>query len=274
MQVLSSEFVAKRERKIINIHHGFPPAFQGAKPLPPGMGQGSQDDRSHSHFVSEVLDEGPSSPRTCCASRTRARSRSSYASEGRRAQGPLRGPEALPRQLRLRARGPDLHHPLGARLPRIRDESQEPRVGDQPLDHDESPFPSHQPSEASARGRDRPPNPARDELGPGAPSTVRSIAASTGSAQASYSLMPTFSRPVHRARVEIGPDRARLDEAQLDSVGLSSYCRDSVKPSRRPLRGVVEAIQGKGHLAPDRGDVDDGCRLSRSGGENAAGWPP
>jgi formyltetrahydrofolate deformylase len=59
MQVLSSEFVAKRERKIINIHHGFLPAFQGAKPYHQAWAKGVKMIGATAHFVSEVLDEGP-----------------------------------------------------------------------------------------------------------------------------------------------------------------------------------------------------------------------
>jgi formyltetrahydrofolate deformylase len=59
MQVLSSELVARWERKIINIHHGFLPAFQGAKPYHQAWAKGVKIIGATAHFVSEVLDEGP-----------------------------------------------------------------------------------------------------------------------------------------------------------------------------------------------------------------------
>jgi formyltetrahydrofolate deformylase len=59
MQVLSGEFVTRWERKVINIHHGFLPAFQGAKPYHQAWAKGVKIIGATAHFVSEVLDEGP-----------------------------------------------------------------------------------------------------------------------------------------------------------------------------------------------------------------------
>jgi len=59
MQVLSGDFVSKWKQKVINIHHGFLPAFQGAKPYHQAWAKGVKMIGATAHFVSEVLDEGP-----------------------------------------------------------------------------------------------------------------------------------------------------------------------------------------------------------------------
>lgn len=59
MQVLSGEFSARWERRAINIHHGFLPAFQGAKPYHQAWAKGVKIIGATAHFVSEVLDDGP-----------------------------------------------------------------------------------------------------------------------------------------------------------------------------------------------------------------------
>jgi formyltetrahydrofolate deformylase len=59
MQVLSSDFVAAWRERVINIHHGFLPAFQGAKPYHQAWAKGVKIIGATAHFVSEVLDEGP-----------------------------------------------------------------------------------------------------------------------------------------------------------------------------------------------------------------------
>jgi formyltetrahydrofolate deformylase len=59
MQVLSAELVGRWERKIINIHHGFLPAFQGAKPYHQAWAKGVKIIGATAHFVSDVLDQGP-----------------------------------------------------------------------------------------------------------------------------------------------------------------------------------------------------------------------
>jgi formyltetrahydrofolate deformylase len=59
MQVLSGDFVKRWDRKIINIHHGFLPAFQGAKPYHQAWAKGVKIIGATAHFVSDVLDQGP-----------------------------------------------------------------------------------------------------------------------------------------------------------------------------------------------------------------------
>jgi formyltetrahydrofolate deformylase len=59
MQVLSPEFVGRWERRVINIHHGFLPAFQGAKPYHQAWAKGVKMIGATAHFVSDVLDQGP-----------------------------------------------------------------------------------------------------------------------------------------------------------------------------------------------------------------------
>ncbi len=59
MQVLSTEFVAKYPRRIINVHHSFLPAFVGAKPYHRAFERGVKLIGATSHYVTEDLDEGP-----------------------------------------------------------------------------------------------------------------------------------------------------------------------------------------------------------------------
>ncbi len=59
MQILSSEFVAAYPRRIINIHHSFLPAFIGAKPYHQAFERGVKLIGATSHYVTEVLDDGP-----------------------------------------------------------------------------------------------------------------------------------------------------------------------------------------------------------------------
>jgi formyltetrahydrofolate deformylase len=59
MQVLSAGFVAEYPRKIINVHHSFLPAFTGAKPYHAAFARGVKLIGSTSHYVTDVLDEGP-----------------------------------------------------------------------------------------------------------------------------------------------------------------------------------------------------------------------
>ena len=59
MQVLSADFSRRWAQKVINIHHGFLPAFQGAKPYHQAWSKGVKMIGATAHFVSEVLDEGP-----------------------------------------------------------------------------------------------------------------------------------------------------------------------------------------------------------------------
>jgi formyltetrahydrofolate deformylase len=59
MQVLSNEFVSRYPDRIINIHHSFLPAFVGAKPYHQALARGVKLIGATSHYVSEVLDDGP-----------------------------------------------------------------------------------------------------------------------------------------------------------------------------------------------------------------------
>jgi formyltetrahydrofolate deformylase len=60
MQVLSNEFIAAfGSQKIINIHHSFLPAFIGAKPYHQAFARGVKLIGATSHYVTEVLDDGP-----------------------------------------------------------------------------------------------------------------------------------------------------------------------------------------------------------------------
>ncbi len=59
MQVLSAEFTARYPRRIINIHHSFLPAFLGAKPYHRAFERGVKLIGATSHYVTEVLDDGP-----------------------------------------------------------------------------------------------------------------------------------------------------------------------------------------------------------------------
>jgi formyltetrahydrofolate deformylase len=59
MQILSSEFVARYQRKIINIHHSFLPAFPGSKPYHSAYERGVKIIGATSHYVTADLDAGP-----------------------------------------------------------------------------------------------------------------------------------------------------------------------------------------------------------------------
>jgi formyltetrahydrofolate deformylase len=59
MQVLSNEFVATFPQRIINIHHSFLPAFVGARPYHQAFQRGVKLIGATSHYVTEVLDDGP-----------------------------------------------------------------------------------------------------------------------------------------------------------------------------------------------------------------------
>lgn len=59
MQVLSHEFVHAYPNRIINIHHSFLPAFVGAKPYHQAFTRGVKLIGATSHYVTEVLDDGP-----------------------------------------------------------------------------------------------------------------------------------------------------------------------------------------------------------------------
>lgn len=59
MQILSHEFVNAYPQRIINIHHSFLPAFIGAKPYHQAFQRGVKLIGATSHYVTEVLDDGP-----------------------------------------------------------------------------------------------------------------------------------------------------------------------------------------------------------------------
>ncbi len=59
MQILSPEFVAQYPQRIINVHHSFLPAFSGARPYQRAFERGVKLIGATSHYVTEVLDEGP-----------------------------------------------------------------------------------------------------------------------------------------------------------------------------------------------------------------------
>src|SRR5205085_11033971 len=59
MQILSKKFVGHYPNRIINIHHSFLPAFTGAKPYHRSYERGVKLLGATSHYVTEVLDEGP-----------------------------------------------------------------------------------------------------------------------------------------------------------------------------------------------------------------------
>jgi len=59
MQILSKEFVGHYPNRIINIHHSFLPAFTGARPYHRSYERGVKLVGATSHYVTEVLDEGP-----------------------------------------------------------------------------------------------------------------------------------------------------------------------------------------------------------------------
>ena len=59
MQILSNEFVNRYPQRIINIHHSFLPAFVGARPYHQAFTRGVKLIGATSHYVTEVLDDGP-----------------------------------------------------------------------------------------------------------------------------------------------------------------------------------------------------------------------
>jgi formyltetrahydrofolate deformylase len=59
MQILSPAFVDAYPRRIINVHHSFLPAFSGARPYHAAFARGVKLIGATSHYVTEILDEGP-----------------------------------------------------------------------------------------------------------------------------------------------------------------------------------------------------------------------
>ena len=59
MQVLSGAFLTRWPNRIINIHHSFLPAFAGGDPYRQAYDRGVKVIGATSHYVTEVLDDGP-----------------------------------------------------------------------------------------------------------------------------------------------------------------------------------------------------------------------
>jgi len=59
MQILSPEFTRRWSFRVINIHHGFLPAFMGAKPYHQAWHRGVKIIGATAHFANENLDQGP-----------------------------------------------------------------------------------------------------------------------------------------------------------------------------------------------------------------------
>ena len=59
MQILSKDFVDEYRARIINIHHGFLPAFKGQKPYHQAWERGVKMIGATAHYVTEDLDDGP-----------------------------------------------------------------------------------------------------------------------------------------------------------------------------------------------------------------------
>jgi formyltetrahydrofolate deformylase len=59
MQILSPTFLDEFPQRVINIHHSFLPAFVGAKPYHRAFERGVKLIGATSHYVTEVLDDGP-----------------------------------------------------------------------------------------------------------------------------------------------------------------------------------------------------------------------
>jgi formyltetrahydrofolate deformylase len=59
MQILSADFVARYPAAIINVHHSFLPAFTGARPYHAAHARGVKLIGATSHYVTELLDDGP-----------------------------------------------------------------------------------------------------------------------------------------------------------------------------------------------------------------------
>lgn len=59
MQILTPNFINTFRNRIINIHHGFLPAFQGANPYKQAYERGVKMIGATAHYASEDLDQGP-----------------------------------------------------------------------------------------------------------------------------------------------------------------------------------------------------------------------
>jgi formyltetrahydrofolate deformylase len=59
MQVLSGDFCAALQGRLINIHHSFLPSFKGARPYAQAHARGVKLIGATAHYVTADLDEGP-----------------------------------------------------------------------------------------------------------------------------------------------------------------------------------------------------------------------
>ena len=59
MQIIPEQIVKKFESRMINIHHGFLPAFKGEKPYHKAWKRGVKIIGATAHYVTNELDEGP-----------------------------------------------------------------------------------------------------------------------------------------------------------------------------------------------------------------------
>ncbi len=59
MQILTPVFVSRYPNRIINIHHGFLPAFSGASPYRQAYQRGVKIIGATAHYVTDQLDDGP-----------------------------------------------------------------------------------------------------------------------------------------------------------------------------------------------------------------------
>ncbi len=59
MQILTGAFISHYPSRIINIHHGFLPAFRGSKPYHQAYERGVKLIGATSHYATEELDDGP-----------------------------------------------------------------------------------------------------------------------------------------------------------------------------------------------------------------------
>ena len=59
MQIVGADIVERYQRRMINIHHSFLPAFMGAKPYHQAYERGVKLVGATAHYVTETLDQGP-----------------------------------------------------------------------------------------------------------------------------------------------------------------------------------------------------------------------
>ena len=59
MQILSSEFLTRYQRPVVNIHHSFLPSFIGAKPYHQAFTRGVKLIGATAHYATQDLDQGP-----------------------------------------------------------------------------------------------------------------------------------------------------------------------------------------------------------------------